>query len=205
MLLGLQAFLDSRMRNESQIQCVDFVFITYFIFQCLCLKINALLRYFVCVLVFSERLFEGLCLSVSPLIGCTGSSILHRESSILRCLPHIPLSVLTQHGQRRIRLLPCATTRNTAAPLHAEHAHGFSIRCRDGEWTGPQPRAPLNGCFPPLGFPVTDTAMSTCCARHTCSGQDGDPGNGARPSVGVAFKLAAEPARMVLTVQAVMW
>lgn len=47
--------------------------------------------------------------------------------------------------------------------------------------------------------------MSTCCARHTCSGQDGDPGNGARPSVGVAFKLAAEPARMVLTVQAVMW
>lgn len=102
---------------------------------------------------FSERLFEGLCLFVSPLIGCTGSSILHRESSILRCLPHIPLSVLTQHGQRRIRLFPCATTRNTEAPLHAEHAHGFNIQCRDGKWTGPRPHVTLNGCFSPSWFP----------------------------------------------------
>lgn len=59
MLLGLQAFLDSRMRNESQIQCADFVFITYFIFQCLCLKINALLRYFECVLVFPSVYLKG--------------------------------------------------------------------------------------------------------------------------------------------------
>lgn len=31
---------------------------------------------------FPECLFEGLCLFVSPLTGCAGSSTLHRESSI---------------------------------------------------------------------------------------------------------------------------
>ncbi|KAM9106655.1 uncharacterized protein AAG666_011056 isoform 1-T1 [Megaptera novaeangliae] len=49
-----------------------------------------------------------------------------------------------------------------------------------------------------------DTAMSICCAPHTCSGQAGVPGNGVQHSVEAAFKLAAEPARMVLTVRAVV-
>lgn len=50
-----------------------------------------------------------------------------------------------------------------------------------------------------------DTAMSICCVPHTCSGQAGGPGSGARPSVVAAFKLAAELARMGLTVQVAMW
>lgn len=57
----------------------------------------------------------------------------------------------------------------------------------------------------PLGFPITDTATNICCVPRTCSGQAGVPGNGAQPSVGAAFKLAAGPARMDLTAQAVMW
>lgn len=79
---------------------VDFVFITYFIFQCLCLKINALLS-ILCVFSFFRASIWRACLSVSPLIGCTGSSILHRESSILRCLPAYPIVCAhIVHGQR---------------------------------------------------------------------------------------------------------
>ena len=47
---------------------------------------------------------------------------------------------------------PCARSEH-GAPLHAEHAHGFDIRCRDAEWTGLRPRVTLNGCFPPSWFP----------------------------------------------------
>lgn len=80
---------------------------------------------------------------------------------------------------------------------------GSASRCGSG------PAAtPLRGTGAGCAWDRTarkDTAMSICCAPHTCSGQAGVLGNGAQPSVGVAFKLAAGPVRMGLTVQAVMW
>lgn len=183
---------------------VDSVFITYFIFQCLCLKINALLRYFVCSR-FRERPFEGLCLSVSPLIGCTGSSILHRESSILRCLPHIPLSVLTQHTSAASASFPVRPLGTLRRPLHAEHAHGFSIRCRDGEWTGPQPAPTKRLLSPLLVSRYRYCNEHLLCPPHVFWTGWGPWERVHGPVWGWHSSSRRRTCRMVLTVQAVMW
>ena len=143
-------------------------------------------------------------LFVSPLIGCTGRSILHCESNIFSLSPAHPIV--------------CA---HTAWPAphpppslgdHPEHETPLTRSMPMGSTSraGPESRKPVASrstkpLLFPLGFLITDTAMSICCAPHTCSGQAGVPGNGAQRSVEAAFKLAAEPARMVLTVQAVVW
>lgn len=148
---------------------------------------------------------KGFVLFVSPLIGCTGSSILHCEFSIFfvlscasRCLcPHSMASPTSAP----LTVPPLCTHR--APPRGA--CPCVQNWCRDRLWN-----RPVASCCPerfsfPLGFPITDTAMSICCAPRTCSGQAGVLGNGAQPSVGTAFKLATGPVRKDLTVRAVMW
>lgn len=89
--------------------------------------------------------------------------------------------------------------------LHAEHAHvctsAVGMVCG---WVSVAAHC-TKALLLPLGFPITDTAMSICCVPHTCSGQAGGPGSGARPNVVAASKLAAELARMGLTAQVAMW
>lgn len=77
---------------------------------------------------------KGFVLFVSPLIGCTGRSILHCEFSIFFIVS-------------RASHCPCAHSMASATsasfteqplqiqkPLHAEHAHVPNIWCRDGAW-----------------------------------------------------------------------
>lgn len=144
---------------------------------------------------------------VSLLIGCTGRSILHCEFSIFfHRLPYIPSSVHTQHGWRDICHLYGATTPNkqkkaapcTACPCVQHLLQGRQVERSAVPWGTER--------FPsPLGFLIPGTAMSICCAPHTCSGRAGVLGNDAQPSVGVASKHVEEPVRMGPTVQAAVW
>lgn len=141
---------------------------------------------------------------VSPLLGCTGSSILHCEFGILFAVCHVSHCLCTL-SMASTTSAPCMVQAlQTQKAPHAEHAHLFNIWHRDGKQKGWWPLEHLTVSFP-LGFLITDTAMNICSAHHTCSGQAGDPGNAVQPSAGVAFKPAVGPVKMGLTVQGAMW
>lgn len=148
-------------------------------------------------------LFEGFCF-VCPLIGCTGKVILHCEFSIffiVSCASHC----LCAHGMANATsAFLTVQPPGIQKPLHVEHARVCNTWYTDQDWKGGWPHIALNG-FLFLLVLITDTAMRICCAPHMCSGQAGVLGNGAQCSVGVAFKLAAGPARMGPTAPAVMW
>lgn len=94
---------------------------------------------------------KGFVLFVSPLIGCTGRSILHCEFSTTLIVPCIPLSVHTRHGQRHLCLPHCATTSTAkrrprgACPCIRHLVQGRSVE-------GLRPLValshPLSSCFP---------------------------------------------------------
>lgn len=140
-----------------------FVFITYFIFQCLCLKINALLRYFYCVFSFSGVYLKGsVCLFLLWLAAQEAPScIVSLASCVVSRISHC----LCSHSMASAASTP---------PFPVDHSEHCGAPPRGAcawvqhpvqGWRVDRPAASLHyfGCFPPLGFPVTDTAMSTCC------------------------------------------
>ena len=142
-------------------------------------------------------------LFVSPLIGCTGRSILHCEFSICfivsrasHCLCTHSMASATSASFAE-RPLPTQKPPRWACPCS-------NIWCRVGAckvWGLTLHWAVSFSSW----FPLTDTAMSIFCAPHTCSGQAGVLGNGAQPSAGAAYKLAAGLARTGRTAWAAMW
>ena len=150
----------------------------------------------------------GVCLKgflfVSPIIGCTGRSILHCEASIFLIVSRASHCLCTHSMASATSASFPGWPPEHETPLTRSMPMGSTSRAgpESGKPVASRSTKPL---LFPLGFLITDTAMSICCAPHTCSGQAGVPGNGAQRSVEATFKLAAEPARMVLTVRAVVW
>lgn len=151
-----------------------------------------------------QSIKKGFVLCVSPLIGCTGSSIPHCEFSVFFTASRASHCLCTRSmasaASAPFTVQPRQTHKARPASMPMCSASGAGRRSVEALW----PHAALTPFFP-LGFPLTDTATSTCCAPRTCSGQAGVPGSGAPPSAGAAFRRAAGPARTGRTAWAATW
>lgn len=142
---------------------------------------------------------------VSPLLGCTGSSILPCEFSILLAVCRVSHCLCTlSMASTPLPPVWCKHSRHRESPSHRacpsvrHQAQGWEATCLVA------PSGTKESPFP-LGFLLTDTAMNICSAHRTSSGQAGDLGSGARHSAGVAFKPVGGPVKTGPTVQDVTW